>query len=145
MRQLVLIVVLSLATAASAAAQVAPIVRYDVTFYNVGAPQPLQAASQIPFSNFVCNQTLVPAVAPVINPRVLEFDDPANVGKGCIYTDPGTASGVLFSMPVQTGPIEATVNAITSTNIASGESARSNSFTHPGTAPAVRTGFKAAQ
>lgn len=131
--------------AATVQAQVAPTDHYEVRFYNQGSPTAIQVSPPIGPSSFTCNM-VAPSVPPVVtNPTKLFFDDVANAGKVCLYTDPGTSGGILFSVPLSGNVLEATINVFTTTGAASGESARSNTFTHPGQAPPVRTGFKAIQ
>jgi hypothetical protein len=111
---------------------------YTLRIYNAGAPAPLSAPTVIPVSALVCNLAQ-PAAAPVPapNPTKVIFDDPANVGKACMWTDSGT--GPLFSVPFG-GSYEGTLAA---TNVA-GTSAETSRvpFTRPGIGPGVPTGFR---
>lgn len=127
------------AAAASASAQSAPpIIDYTFRVYNVGAPAPLLAPLVIPFGNLTCNQTKsVPPFPPYTQPKTVEFDDPINLGKSCVYTDPGT--GLLFSVPFG-GTYEATLSARNSAG-SSAEGGR-GPFTRPGSVPGVPTGLR---
>ena len=92
---------------------------YVLKTYNVGAVAPLQTFT-FQATATVCNQ-IAPTTTTTVNPTRAVWDDVANVGKVCIWTDPGT--GPLFSTPLP-GSYEATLAA---TNAAgtSADSARS--------------------
>jgi len=115
---------------------------YTVRVYNQGAAQPVQAPTQFQAADFTCNQDAPAGTAGgtlVTNPSKILFDDPANAGKVCIWTDPGT--GVLFSLPFGTTVYEATITALNSAG-ESPESVRSNPFGRPGTVAPAPTGLK---
>jgi hypothetical protein len=112
---------------------------YDVKFYNQGA----QASFQTTSVAFTCNQTKPAAPSgTALNPSTIAFNDPANAGKACLYTDPGT--GVLGSLPFGAQAYEATVVA-KNTAGSSPESARSNLFTRPGAVPPAPQGLQIAK
>lgn len=120
--------------ASSAHAQ--PISKWTIRTYSAGAPAPLSAPADLLAANVICN--LDPAtVTPGPNPIKAVWDDPANAGKVCVWTDPGT--GPLLSTPFG-GNYEATLTATNSAGT-SPESARAP-FTHPGVAPPVPTALR---
>ncbi len=120
--------------ASSAHAQ--SIVRWTIRIYNQGAPSPLTTPVDLLAANVTCN--LDPAtVISGPNPTKAVWDDPAAVGKVCVWTDPGT--GPILSTPFG-GTYEATLTATNSAGT-SAESARAP-FTHPGLVPPVVTGLR---
>ena len=137
MRTVVLsLLLLFVASLASAQA----ITGYDVRIYNQGASAPLQGPTTLAV---VCNQT-PPAAPPatVVNPTKIWFTDAANAGKACVYSESG--SGVLSALPFGAANYEATVVAKNGAG-ASPESARSNLFSRPGSAPGAPTGLQIAR
>lgn len=98
MTRLLLTFAIVFVLASPAAAQ---ILGARLNIYNSGAGP---TATPITFFDFlnaatVCNQVPPAAVpSPVVNPTRAIWDDPANAGRVCIWTDPGT--GPLFSQPV---------------------------------------------
>lgn len=135
MRKWILLLVVLL-VAAPAAAQ-API-NWTLRTYLAGAGAPVVAPAVLLVANVVCNQA-APPVTPAINPTKAIWDDSANVGKVCIWTDPGT--GPLASVPFG-GNYDATLT-VTNSAGTSPESARAP-FTHPGLVLPVPTGLKVA-
>lgn len=117
-----------------------PITSVTLKFFIQGGTTTVQTPTVMPITSFVCNTTK-PAdpVAPVVNPTKIYFDDPVNVGKICLYTDPG--SGVLFSVPFGTQVYEGRISA-TNAGGTGPDSSVSNSFSHPGAPPLVLTGLK---
>lgn len=114
-----------------------PITKWTLRTYNVGAPLPVAGPTDLLAANVACN--VDPAtITPSPNPSKAAWDDPANAGKSCVWTDPGT--GPLLSTPFG-GNYEATLTASNVTGT-SAESARVP-FTHPGTIPGAPTGLKA--
>lgn len=111
--------------------------KWSVRIYNVGAVAPLFGPLDLLAANVQCNQ-VAPANTTTVNPNKIIFNDDANVGKVCIWTDPGT--GVLTAVPFGAAAYEGTVTA---TNAAgtSAESSRA-SFTHPGVLPGVPSGLR---
>lgn len=107
---------------------------YTLRTYAVGASSPLQTFAFVATS-VVCNQT-APTSTSTVNPNKAFWDDPANTGKVCIWTD--TGSGPLFSAPVG-GSYEASITA----SNAAGESPESGRapFSRLGV-PAGRTGLR---
>lgn len=122
-------------------AQAQTITSWQLRIYNVGAPAPISAPTDLLAANVVCNQAPPPATASTVNPTRVVFDDPAVTGKVCQWTDAGT--GPLASMPFGALTYEATVTAV---NVAgsSPESVRA-SFTRPGLPPGVPTGLRFAK
>lgn len=112
--------------------------KWSVRIYNVGAVAPLFGPLDLLATNVQCNQVAPPATASTINPTRIVFDDAVNVGKVCIWTDPGT--GVLTAVPFGAAAYEGTVTA---TNVAgtTGESNRAP-FTRPGALPGVPSGLR---
>lgn len=109
---------------------------YPLRIYNVGAASPL-STTDLQATAVVCNQA-APTTTSTINPTKVLWDDPDNVGKVCIWTDPGT--GPLASLPFGATSYEATLSA-TNTAGTSPESNRAP-FSHPGVSPGARTGLK---
>lgn len=109
--------------------------KWTLRLFNTGAASPLSTTDLLA-ANVVCNQ-VAPVTTSTVNPNKAIFDDPLNVGKVCIWTDPGT--GPLFSVPFG-GTFEGSLSATDITG-ASAESARSP-FTRPGFVPAVPTGLR---
>lgn len=91
---------------------------YSAKYYAVGATVPVQTETFLPTAA-ICNQA-APTIANTVNPTRVVWDDPAVLGKVCIYT--GSPTGPLFSMPA--GNYEATLAAINAAG-SSPESARS--------------------
>ena len=79
---------------------------YTLKTYNVGAVAPLQTFT-FQATATICNQVASTATT-TVNPTRAVWDDVANVGKVCIWTDAGT--GPLFSTPLP-GSYEATLAA----------------------------------
>jgi hypothetical protein len=94
--------------AARVSAQPPAIDSYTLRTYNVGAPQPLQTFNFLVAAT-VCNQTPPPPTSSTVNPTRAVWDDPANAGKVCIWTDAG--GGPLFSAPTGAS-YEATLTAV---------------------------------
>lgn len=142
MRFVFLLSVLLLILPRPVSAQVGPIGTATVAFYDIGAAQPFQTPSVLQWANFACGQAKPTATtAPVVNPKALWLDDPANPNNlACIWNDPGT--GILFALPIRSAPIESTIVLTTVSNLASPESARSNTFTRPGLPPGVPQGYR---
>lgn len=100
--------------------------------YLVGAAQPV-TTTVIPETAVTCNQT-PPTGTSTLNPTKLVWDDPANAGKVCLYTDPGT------------GPLAATVYGAlegTLTNIAGTIEGVESNRAPFSRSPLAPTGFKA--
>jgi hypothetical protein len=134
MRLTALIIALLL-TAAPARAQV--ITSYTLTIYQAGTNTVVGIPTVIPVAALACNQPQ-PAAAPAVNPTRMAFNDPANAGQACIYTDPGT--GPLLTLPFGAASYEGGLKATNSA--ATSAETRSAPFTHPGVAPAAPTGLR---
>jgi len=137
MTRLILIVALCL-VAATLAAQPPPVSGYTLKIFNQGATTPLTTTT-LPASSFTCNQTPPPDTSNVANPTTVVFDDPANVGKVCLYTDPGT--GPLLALPFSTGIYFARIAALNSAGTGP-DSLPSPPFTRPGVVGAAPSGLK---
>lgn len=111
------------------------ITSWTLRVYNQGAQLPLSTTTLLPIS-VMCNQA-PPAAGPATNPSRVVWDDGANAGKVCIWTDPGT--GPLFSVPFG-GTYDGTLAAINSAGT-SPESVRAP-FTRPGSVPASPSGLR---
>jgi hypothetical protein len=134
MNRVIFATVLIVLCASSASAQT--ITKWTIRTYNQGAPSPLTAPVDLLAANVTCN--IDPATLTVgPNPTKAAWDDILNVGKVCVWTDPGT--GPLVSTPFG-GTYEATLTATNSAGT-SAESARAP-FTHPGLVPPVVTGLR---
>lgn len=92
---------------------------YVLKIYNAGASSPVQTFT-FQASATVCNQTPLTGTT-TVNPNKVIWDDIANSGKDCVWTDPGT--GPLFAVPTP-GNYEGTL-AASNTAGTSAESARS--------------------
>lgn len=103
-----------LALASSASAQTAS---YQAKYYNAGATQPLQTET-FQSTAAVCNQA-APTSTTTVNPTRIVWDDTANVGKVCIYSE--ATGGPLFSLPIGSS-YEGTLTAVN----AAGGSTESN-------------------
>lgn len=111
------------------------ITKWTLRVYNVGAAAPLTPPADLLPANVICG--LDPAaIVPSPNPLKAAWNDVANVGKVCLWADPGT--GPLLSTPFG-GSFEATLTA-SNTAGTSAESARVP-FLHPGVVPNVPTGL----
>lgn len=101
---------------------------YTLRIYLVGATSPLLTYSIAP-SQVVCGQPAVSTpTSTVINPKVIVWDDPANVSLTCRWSYSGSGNGPLYAVPV--GSVyELTLTAV-STSGSGPESARSNPFAH---------------
>jgi hypothetical protein len=109
-------VVMLLALAAPVLAQ-AP-TSYTLKIYNAGAPSPVQTFV-FQATATTCNTTPLTGTS-TVNPNKVVWDDVANPGKDCVWTDPGT--GPLFSVPTP-GTYEGTLAAVNGAGT-SAESAR---------------------
>ncbi len=109
------------------------ITSYTLTLYQSGTQTLVGTPTVIPVAAVICNQT-PPTATSTVNPDKVVFTDTVNVGKACIYLDPGT--GPLKTLPFGPSAYEGTLKA-TNSAATSAESARSLPFTHPGTAPPV--------
>lgn len=128
-----LLFALLLLVAVPASAQ--PVQRWTLRVYNVGAPQPLSAPTDLLASNVSCNVNPATIIAASLNPSRVVWDDVGALGKVCVWTDPGT--GPLASTPFG-GNYEATLTATNSVST-SPESTRAP-FEHPGVAPLAPSG-----
>ena len=108
---------------------------YDLQIYVPGAPSP-QSVSPLALTDIVCNLA-PPTGTSTVNPTRVLWDDPANVGKVCIWTPSVTAGSPLVLLP--NGSYEGTVTVTD----AAGTSPPSNraSFSKA-PVPAARTGVK---
>src|SRR5262245_1020479 len=86
------------------AASAQSITAYPLKIYNVGATTPLSTTDLLA-ANVVCNQA-PPTTTSTIDPTKVIWDDEANAGRLCIWTDPGT--GPLASLPFGALTYEAT-------------------------------------
>jgi len=108
---------------------------YDLQIYAVGAPAP-QTVSPLSLADIVCNLA-PPAGTSTVNPTRVLWDDPANVGKVCIWTPSVVAGSPLVVLP--NGSYEGTVTVTD----AAGTSAPSNRAPFSkAPVPAARTGVK---
>ena len=114
-----------------------PVTSYTLKISNSGAPAPL-SVTVLPATGFTCNQP-PPATPTSVNAAFVLFDDQANAGKVCIYTDSG--SGPLLALPFGSGIYTATL-AATNSVATSGDSLASPPFTRPGVGAAVPTGVR---
>lgn len=138
MKRILLALALLVLPAIAQAQEVVPIDGYRLNIYpGTGAAAPL-TFTEFLSANVTCNQT-PPPPGTTINPNKAVWDDAANAGKVCIWTDPGT--GPLLALP-PVGTFEATLSAYN----AAGRSVESNRAPFSRlTPPAVRTGFKIAR
>ena len=104
---------------------------YELKIYAVGATSPQQS---YPLGGVQCNQP-PPTVVSNVNPSRVAWDDPANAGRKCIFTE--GPLGPIFSRPV--GDYEGTVTVTTDAGT-SLESARAPFFVKA--RPAVLTGVQ---
>ncbi len=87
MRLIIIALVLVIASAASAAAQVTA---ETLTIYRQGSSTPA-GAYVLPRANMACGVDVTAAPSGVVvNPRIVEWNDPARPGRACVWTDPGT-------------------------------------------------------
>jgi hypothetical protein len=112
--------------------------KWTLRIYLTGAASPLSAPTDLLAASVLCNQPS-PVVGVPVNPTRVVFDDPVNVGKVCIWTDPGT--GPLLSLPFGVGGYEGTLTATADGLPPSLESVRAP-FTRPGLTPGVPTGLR---
>ncbi len=116
------VLVLAFLLAPSVAHAQAP-ATYTLRVYNQGQATPVQTTSA-PASATTCN--LAPSAtstAPVVNPRIVEWDDPANVGRVC-RLDLASFFGGLPVFATQT----ATLSVTDDLGQVSDESNQSNPF-----------------
>lgn len=122
--------------ASSASAQ--PVTKWTQRIYAAGASQPLSAPLDLVVGqNATCNVDPATLTTQASNPQGIAWDDPANIGKSCVYRDSGT--GPLLSTPFG-GSFEVTITATNSVGT-SAESARVP-FSHPGAVAATVTGLR---
>ena len=138
------LVSLALVAAAAGSAAAQPITSYTlkVCVRGTDCSSPVQTQT-IPVSEVRTGQPKVAAPTGTIqNPRYVRWDDPASPSTLDVVWDSGATSGQLFSLPFSTTLVYDSV--ITATNSAGvgPESARSNPFSRPGSAPAVPTGLR---
>ena len=108
------------------------ITAYTLRIYAQGASQPTTTAV-LQATDFVCNQATVPApTGTILNPNKIALTDPDHAGKDCLYTDAG--AGPLLAIPWSGTTYTATLAATNSAGTGP-ESAASNPFGRPGTAP----------
>lgn len=93
----------------SAVTLTAQSVDYNLRIYVAGAPAPIGPPNLLPGASVVCNQA-APASTVTRNPNKAVFDDPANAGRVCIYTDPGT--GPLLATPTGFQNLEGTITMV---------------------------------
>lgn len=93
---------------------------YTLRIYATGATAPLSTAT-LQNASVSCNQAAPAATASTRNPNKIVWDDPANTGKVCVYTDAG--SGPLLGTPTGFANLEATV-AMVSGGVENDESNR---------------------
>lgn len=103
---------------------------YVSRIYNQGAQTPLQTTDLL-VANITCNQTPPAANASTVNPARVVFDDVANAGKVCMWTDPG--GGILASLPFGQATYEGTLAAANSAG--TGPESNRAPFSRPGLAP----------
>ena len=106
--RLTCLVAILLASAAVLNAQASD---YTLRIYPVKTPQataPITPATLLS-ANVLCNQT-APVSTSTRNPNKAVWDDPANAGKVCVWTDPGT--GPLLGTPTGFAALEATLTMI---------------------------------
>lgn len=115
-------------------AQAQSISQYELAIYLQGGVSPVTTAT-IPVSAWTCGQPVVTVTGTQVNPSRIRMQDPANAALDCVYSDPGT--GPLLALPFNpTAVYEGALRAVNAAG-SSGESARSNLFTRPGTVPSV--------
>jgi hypothetical protein len=92
---------------------------YLAKYFLPGAQLPIQTETFLATST-LCNQANPPSLN-TVNPVKLVWDDPANAGKVCIFTD--AANGPLHSLPIP-GTYEGTLVAVNNVSGPSGDSNR---------------------
>lgn len=126
----------------SSRGQAQTIASYEVQFYQPGVDATTGApftTLTIPASSVTCNQakSALPST-PIINPKKISWDDPANpTTRDCVVD----ASTFLMALPVVSGSYTATMTATDSVPLTSTRSAPSNPFGRSAP-PAARTGLK---
>lgn len=136
MRVMITVVTLLLSFAARVTAQ--PALSYTLKIFNQGAPAPISATT-IPIASFTCN-AVAPVTTNTANPNKIVFDDPANAGKVCLFTD-ALPTGPLLGLPFGSGIYVASL-VVNNSAGASPDSALSPTFTQPGTILPVPTGLR---
>ena len=114
------------------------ITSYTLAITAPGSPPVLISTTVIQAIAVTCNQA-PPVGGSAINPTRAVFDDPANVGMVCIWTDPG--SGPLSTLPFGATSYTATLIATDSAGD-SPASVASPPFTHPGLVRPAPTGLR---
>jgi hypothetical protein len=133
-RLLLGIIALGLAFPATSRAQA---VDFNFRIYAAGARTPLGQPTLVPGGSVVCDREEPPDLTR-LNPTTVVWDDPARVGRVCVYSDPGT--GPLASVPSGVSALELTVTQ-TRGGVESNESNRapfSKATAREGSVPAVR-------
>lgn len=75
------------------------ITSYDFKVYPAGNTTTPVATALGVFSTAVqCNQPK-PTSTNTVNPTMMSWDDPDNVGKACIYIPPTTGTGAILTLP----------------------------------------------
>ena len=97
----------------SASAQV--VTAEILILYRQGATTPATEPIVLTRATRLCDQSPTPATALVVNPRIVEWDDPDQPGRACVWTDPGTgplallaADGVVYeaALRLRVGTVE---------------------------------------
>ena len=137
MKHLWLTLLFLLALALPASAQSSAATSFQIRYFNVGAPAPLQQSDTFLAQSISCNQTPPPPTQSTVNPTRAVWDDPDRTGRVCVYVAP--SGSALLSFPV--GAYEGSLVAIN-------ESGQSESARAPFSRvapPAVKTGFRFVQ
>jgi len=125
MRLIIIALVLVIASAASAAAQVTA---ETLTIYRQGSSTPA-GSYVLPRANRTCAVDITPAPpGTVVNPRIVEWNDPDRPSFACVWVDPGT--GPLAMLAQDNLVYDATIKLrVGSTD--GPEGPRGNPFTRP--------------
>jgi hypothetical protein len=122
-RLMLVLVLLALPSLAHAQTQAS----YTLRIYTqIGAAV---SATSIPGTLFTCGQPRNTTSGTMHNPTTVNFIDPADGTKDCIYTD--TGSGPLAALPNAPTIYVASLAAVNSAGVSSTESSLSNTFDKP--------------
>lgn len=112
---------------------------YTLKISNQGASAPFTTAV-LPATAFVCGLTpKIVVTTTSVNPAKVVIDDPADITKDCVYTDPGT--GPIFALPFGTQVYTATIVATYPAGV-SADSNVSNPFQKPGVVGSAPSGLR---
>lgn len=107
----------------------------DVGVYIQGGGTGAVTTFSLTMASATCGQASVAPPAVVHNPRYVRVEDPANAALDCVW-DTGASSGPLIALPFSSTIVYVARGQYVNVAGRGPESANSNPFDRPGTAPA---------